>query len=626
MTLQDLLDKVRNYNENANFDLITKAYNFAEKAHFNQLRESGEEHLQHLLNASMIIADLKLDDISVVASLLHDILEDTDTSKERLISEFGEEVANLVDGVTKISKITIPDYKSRQVENLRKMLIASTKDIRVILIKLADRLDNMSSLKYLREDKQKRIAQETVEVYAPIAYRLGLANIKWQLEDLAFRYLEPKIYQELKEKVSKKREERELLINKVKSLIEKEFRKRNLDFEISGRVKHFYSIYKKLVYRNYELDKMYDLIALRIITNDIKECYEVLGIIHNMFKPVMDRFRDYIANPKSNMYQSLHTIVLVDDYPVEIQIRTKEMHKVSEEGIAAHWQYKKLKSNEDFQKKLGLVQQILSIKDLSSQDFLEALKIDLFGDNIFVFTPKSDIIEVPKDATVLDFAYAVHTGLGNSCVGARVNGKFVNIKYILNNGDVVEVLTAKNQKPSREWLRIVKSQRSRSKIMQALKLHEIVPVSKLKKFEAIKDNIIISELKTDFIKLAECCEPLPNDEIVGLSTRNNKITVHKKNCEQVKDNKIKKIKVEWNNERGLVVNVKILAHDRIGLFADILSNVASLHINVEKANSQIINKDLAECNIKIKMNSIQDIIDVIERVKKLSDVRKISLN
>ncbi|MEK6932465.1 MAG: RelA/SpoT family protein [Nanoarchaeota archaeon] len=624
--LQSLLDKVKNYNENANFSLIIRAYNFAEKAHFNQLRESGEEHLQHLLNASMIIAGLKLDEISIAATLLHDVLEDTDTNKEKLVSEFGEEVANLVDGVTKISKITIPDYKSRQVENLRKMLIASTKDIRVILIKLADRLDNMSSLKYLREDKQKRIAQETIEVYAPIAYRLGLANIKWQLEDLAFRYLEPKIYQELKEKVSKKREERELLINKVKSLIEKEFRKRNLDFEIFGRVKHFYSIYKKIVYRNYELDKMYDLIALRIITNDIKECYEVLGIIHNMFKPVMDRFRDYIANPKSNMYQSLHTIVLVDDYPIEIQIRSKEMHRISEEGIAAHWQYKKLKSNEDFQKKLGLVQQILSIKDLSSQDFLEALKVDLFGDNIFVFTPKSDIIEVPKDATVLDFAYAVHTALGNSCVGARVNGKFVNIKYNLNNGDVVDVLTAKNQKPSRDWLKIVKSQRSRTKIMQTLRLHEIIPVSKLKKFEAVKDNIVVSDLKTNFIKLAKCCEPLPNDEIVGLSTRNNKITVHKKDCEQAKDNKIKKIKVEWNNERGLVVNVKVLAHDRIGLFADILSNVASLHINIEKADSHIINKDLAECNIKIKMNSLQDIIDVIDRVKKLSDVRKVSLN
>ncbi len=423
MKFEDLLNQIKKNNSNANLDLINHAYDFAYKAHFKQLRESGQEHIVHLIGASKILADLKIDETTIAACLLHDILEDTEISKETLKTEFGEEIANLVDGVTKISKITIPDFESRQVENLRKMLIASTKDIRIILIKLADRLDNMHSLKYFREDKQKRIAKETLEVYSPIAYRLGLYNIKWQLEDLSFRYLEPKIYNDLKDKINKKRHERDIQINKIKSIVEKELKNNNINFEINGRVKNFYSIYKKIVERNYNFESMYDLIALRIIVDDIKDCYEVLGVLHNLFKPIEERFRDYIAKPKQNMYQSLHTVILFNNEPIEFQIRTKEMHQISEEGVAAHWQYKKLKSDANFEKKLNLMQQILSF---NKKDFLESLKVDLFGDNIFVFTPKKDIIEIPKDATILDFAYSVHTDLGNKCIGARVNDKFVS--------------------------------------------------------------------------------------------------------------------------------------------------------------------------------------------------------
>ena len=378
MKFEELVNQVKKYNPSADFELITKAYNFASKAHFNQIRESGHEHIIHLLGACKILADLKMDEITIAACLLHDILEDTNISKEMVKSEFGHEIADMVEGATHISKISIPDFQTRQVENLRKMLIASTKDIRVILIKLADRLDNMRSLQYFREDKQKRIAEETLEVYAPIAYRLGLANMKWQLEDLAFRYLEPKLYQEIKERVAKKRSEREVVINKIKAMVEKELRNHNMNAEVTGRVKNFYSIYKKIVERKYDFEGMYDLIALRIIVNEVSDCYEALGIIHNLFKPVEERFRDYIANPKSNMYQSLHTVILYNNEPVEFQIKTKEMEQIAEEGIAAHWQYKKLKSSEDFEKKLGWIKQILNIKDSTNKDFIEALKIDLF--------------------------------------------------------------------------------------------------------------------------------------------------------------------------------------------------------------------------------------------------------
>ncbi len=624
MKFNDLLNEIKRNNINANLSLIDKAYNFAEKAHFNQLRESGEEHIYHSLGASKILANLKVDDAAIAACLLHDVLEDTNISKEKLKSEFGEEIANLVEGVTKMSKIIIPDLESRKSESLRKMLIASTNDMRVILIKLADRLDNMHTLKYFREDKQKRIAKETLEIYAPIAYRFGLANIKWQLEDLAFRYLNPEIYNDIKDKVNKTRHEREIIIKRIKNEVEKKLKQENISAEVLGRVKNFYSIYKKIEERNYDFNSMYDLMALRILADNVNECYKILGLIHNLFKPVQDRFKDYIANPKKNMYQSLHTVILFDNEPIEVQITTKDMHKVNEEGIAAHWQYKKLKGDENFQKKLGWIKEILNI-NTSNKDFLEALKLDLFQDHIFVFTPKYDIIEIPNKGTILDFAYAVHTGLGDKCNGARVNGKFVSLKHELNNGDIVEILTSKNQKPSREWLKFVKSSRSRSKIMQALRLHEIIPVSSLKKFTQENTRLIISEIKSNFIKLADCCNPLPNDKIIGLSTRNDKITVHKITCTNI-SSKLKKINVSWNNELGITANIKVIANDRIGLFADILNSIASMHINAEKADAKSINKELAECNLKIKINSLNEITEVINRIKNVQDVKRISLN
>jgi len=604
--------------------LINKAYDFARKAHGIQKRESNEPYINHLVNAAFILAELKVDDKIIAACILHDTLEDTPTQKKDLEKEFGEEIANLVDGVTKISKLNITDSKIRQAESIRKMLLATTDDIRVIIIKLADRLDNMRSLNYLKEDKQKRIAQETLEIYAPISYRLGLFNIKWQLEDLSFRYLQPKLYNDFKEKVSTKRREREIEIKKIISIVEKELKKHDINFEIYGRPKSFYSIYKKMLKKNVDFEQIYDLIALRIIVNDIKECYEVLGIIHNVFKPITQEFDDYIANPKSNMYQSLHTIVIMPDgKKAEFQIRTKEMDKIAEEGIAAHWQYKGIHGDYKFDKKLSWLKEILNLKNQKTNDFIEALKLDLFSDHIFVFTPKGDIIELPKDSTPIDFAYAVHSDIGDKCTGARVNDKFVNLKYNLSNGDIIDIITSKNHIPSREWLKIAKSSKAKTKILQALKLSQNIPAKTIKKFESKKQNIVETEIDAKSIKLAECCNPLPLDKIIGISSKMNDVVIHKENCINLKENK--KIEVSWNDDPNLLVNLKINANDRIGLLAEILNSISSLAINMEKAEAHVSGKQLAECNIKLKFNNIEELTKVINRIKKIQDIRKISI-
>jgi GTP pyrophosphokinase len=577
-----------------------------------------------LVNSAEILSELKVDDKVITACLLHDVLEDTKVTKKDLEKEFGAEISDLVEGVTKISKLKITDSKIRQIESIRKMLLATTEDIRVIIIKLADRLDNVKSLNYFNKEKQKRIARETLDIYVPIAYRLGLSKIKWQLEDLAFRYLNPELYQDFKDKVAKKRHEREIEINKIKSSIEKELKKHNIQAEISGRPKNFYSIYKKMLTKNREFEQIYDLIALRIIVKNINECYEVLGVIHNMFKPITQEFEDYIANPKSNMYQSLHTVVLTPEgRNIEFQIRTKEMHNIAEEGIAAHWQYKGLSGDYKFDKKLSWLKEILNLKDEETNTFLEALKLDLFSESIFVFTPKGDIIELPKDSTPVDFAYAVHTDIGNKCIGARVNDKFVNLKSTLKNGDIIEIITSKNHFPSRDWLKFVKSARAKSKILQTLRLIQNIPIKNIKKFEK-EENIIESEVDARSIKLAECCNPLPLDEISGLISKGNKITVHKTDCQNSINDR--KVNVSWNDSSELLVKLKIIAEDRVGLLAEILNSISSLGVHMEKAEAHISGKDIAECNLNFKFDNIKELKEIIERIKKIRDVKKVSIN
>lgn len=474
MSFALLEKKILSYNPSADLSLIRRAYEFAKNAHSGQHRVSGELFIFHPLEVAIILADLELDIATIAAGLLHDVVEDTQYTVEDIEKNLGPEIALLVDGVTKLGKLEYRTKEEQQAENLRKMFLAMAKDIRIILIKLADRLHNMRTLKYLPKEKQKEKAVETVEIFAPLAHRLGISKIKWELEDLAFRYLEPEHYYELVDKVAKKRKEREEHINKMIAILREKLSAAGISAEIQGRPKHFYSIFKKMKEQNKSFDQIYDLTAVRVIVESIRDCYAALGVVHTLWKPIPGRFKDYIAMPKPNMYQSLHTTVIdsLGD-PLEIQIRTYEMHKTAEYGIAAHWRYKEGdKGDRDFDKKLSWLREILDwqreLRD--AREFMESLKIDLFSDEVYVFTPKGDVIDLPMGSCPIDFAYRIHTDVGNRCVGAKVNGKMVPLDYKLVNGDIIEIVTsAHSNGPSRDWLNIVKSTQAKNKIRQWFK-------------------------------------------------------------------------------------------------------------------------------------------------------------
>lgn len=472
--LNEILEKVAEYNPNANLDIIKKAYIFSARVHKDQVRLSGEPYLNHPLETAYILAELKMDEYCISAGLLHDVLEDTLTTRDELIKEFGEEITQLVDGVTKISKIQYASHLERRAENYRKMLIAMAKDIRVIIIKLADRLHNMRTLNFHSPDKQESISKETVEIYAPIAHRLGMSKLKSELEDLAFKYLKPEIYKELSEAVNKKVREREKYVEKVKDIIKKVLSEHNIKAEVSGRPKHISSIYQKMERQKIGLDQIYDLIAFRVIVGNVRECYEVLGIIHSLWKPIPGRFKDYIAVPKPNMYQSLHTTVIgPEGERIEIQIRTEEMHRIAEYGVAAHWKYKenKGKTAKDDEERFAWLRQILEWQQETkdARDFIESIKTELFTDEVYVFTPKGDVKVLPKGSTPVDFAYSIHSDVGNHCAGAKVNGKIVPLKYELATGDIVEIITSPQQKPSSDWLKFVKTSKAKTRIKQLLR-------------------------------------------------------------------------------------------------------------------------------------------------------------
>ncbi|HEX9024227.1 MAG TPA: bifunctional (p)ppGpp synthetase/guanosine-3',5'-bis(diphosphate) 3'-pyrophosphohydrolase [Geobacteraceae bacterium] len=474
--LNDILDKVSAYNPSADLDMIRKAYVFSAKVHQGQNRLSGEPYLIHPMEVAAVLADLRLDVPTVVTGLLHDTVEDTLTTLNEVERIFGAEVASLVDGVTKIGKINFKTKEESQAENFRKMLLAMSNDIRVILIKLADRLHNMRTLQYQPEPKQRSIARETLDIYAPIANRLGISWIRSELEDLSFRYLDSQVYYDLATKVAKKKQERETDVAQVKEIIQQKLAEHGITGEVSGRSKHLYSIYRKMESRNVDIDQIYDLVAIRVLVEDIRECYEVLGIIHSTWKPVPGRFKDYIAMPKGNMYQSLHTTVIGPFAErMEVQIRTYEMHRVAEAGIAAHWKYKEGKGyDEKDVKRFAWLRQLLEWQQelQDSREFMDTVKVELFPEDVYVFTPKGDVKSFPKGATPIDFAYSVHTDVGHRCVGAKVNGKLVPLKYELNNGDIVEIITSPHHTPSKDWLKIVKSYRARNKIRAWIKTEE----------------------------------------------------------------------------------------------------------------------------------------------------------
>ena len=476
-TINDIIENVKRYNKSSDIDFIMKAYNYANEAHNGQARKSGEPYIIHPVEVAYIITTLELDDAAICAALLHDVVEDTDITKEQLEELFGEEVVTLVEGVTKLGKIsaqTFIDNREEQVENYRKFFMAMAKDIRVLMIKLADRLHNMRTLKHLSDDRKKANAKETRMLYAPLANRLGIYSIKWELEDLSFMYLEPEAYFELAKGVKSKRTEREKFINEILDQLRAKMKEMNIQAEIYGRPKHLWSIYRKMQKDNKTLDQIYDLFALRIIVNSVKDCYAALGLVHEMYKPMPRRFKDYIAMPKPNMYQSLHTTLIGNGgAPFEVQIRTWDMHRVAEYGIAAHWAYKEKGASVSVSDdKLSWLRETLEWQKETNDDreFMNKLKFDLFDEEVFVFTPRGDIKSLPAGSTPIDFAYAIHEQVGHKMVGAKVNSRIVPITTVLRNGDIVEVVTSDNSNgPSRDWLKIIKTTSARTKIQNYFK-------------------------------------------------------------------------------------------------------------------------------------------------------------
>jgi GTP pyrophosphokinase len=568
MDVKDLIKEISKYNPQADFVLIQKAYDFASKAHQGQLRKSGEPYLIHPLAVAMTLARLRLNSTTIAAGLLHDVADDTPITIKDIEKEFGQEIAFLVDGVSKLGKIKYHGAEGQAVK-LRKMFLAMAKDIRIVLVKLADRLHNLRTLKYLPPEKQRRIALETLEIYAPLADRLGIGRMKGRMEDAAFPYVYPKEYQWLAESIKDRLQKRENYLQKVKNILQEELKKAGVNVvEMHSRAKHFFSLYKKLLRYEMDLNKIYDLVALRIITNTIEDCYTALGVVHKLWRPLPGKVKDYIAFPKPNGYQSIHTTVFsLEGKIVEIQIRTQKMHEEAEYGIAAHWHYSERKGLKEYIKqvlKLGSRQavekapekELAWVKQLQEwqketkdpEEFLEGLKIDFFSNRIFVFTPKGDVVDLPEGATGIDFAYAIHSDLGNRCAGIKADGKLITLDQPLKNAQIVEIISQKTEKPSRDWLRFAKTSQARAKIKKWFKIYDEEVLGKPKKeipekpfrqqLAPAKNGLLTPKIEISgqtkiLTNIAKCCQPQPGDKIKGYITVNRGISIHRADCHNV---------------------------------------------------------------------------------------------
>lgn len=730
-SIDELIAQIKEYNPTCNEEKIREVFALAARLHKDQKRDSGEPYIIHPLAVASILASLHMDDTTIMAGLLHDVVEDTDMTLEDIRKLFGDDMVILLDGVTKLSKLEFRSKQERQVENLRKMFLAMSKDIRIIIIKLADRLHNMRTLSSHRSElRKKEIALETQEIFAPLAHRLGIYKIKWELEDLCLRYLEPEAYKELVEQITMKRDEREAFLTEVSEMIGEHLKEANIECEISGRPKNFYSIYRKMQRQNKSLNEIYDIHAVRVLVNTVKDCYGALGVVHTLWKPMPGRFKDYIAMPKANMYQSLHTTVIgPDGRPVEVQIRTYEMHQVAEYGIAAHWKYKEGKtgdnSNESREndQRLNWMRQMLDWqKDVSdAKEFVESVKGDFFGDSsVFVFTPAGDVFELPFGATPIDFAYRVHTQVGHQCVGAKVDGRIVQLDTTLQNGNIVEILTAKGTGPSRDWLKIAQTNQAKNKIRQWFRkegrdefavqkgrtmlekeaLRFNIDVAAMFKAERMNDIVrrtnfvsvedlyvalaegavtalgVINKIKEDpalkkalipepdpaapkagqpmkvrpfsganathdkgvwvkgeadlMVRIANCCNPLPGDDIVGYITRGRGVSVHKADCPNVRyyrEHEAERlVDVQWDNENTGVfqAELEVIAVDRDNLGMNIMSAISETKTRINSISFEVDADKICHGNVKMEVNNLGQLEYIINKLKKIRGVNDVN--
>ena len=611
-------------------DKIKKAYEFSKKAHIYQQRRSGEPYISHPLEVAKIVYEFGLDEASVISALLHDVVEDTTYGIDDINKNFGEEVALIVEGLTKIN-IFGENKIERNIEALRKILLASAKDIRILVIKLCDRLHNMRTLNEIDPEGQERISKETLLIYAPIAQKIGIYSLKWELEDLSFKYTDPDMFHFIKEKLGLKREEREIIVRQAVDEIKDVLSVNDYDDVILlGRPKNFYSIYKKIKDKTKSFEDICDLYAVRIIAKDISDCYTILGILHENFQSFPNRLKDYIANPKANGYQSIHTLIYSRRIksPVEIQIRTEEMHKLAEFGVAAHWKYKNIKEDKKFEKKISWLREVLQWEKehKDNHEFLKLLKFDFFEDEIFVFTPKNDVITLPEGSTVLDFAYAVHSEVGNRAFKGKVNGFISTIDKTLKSGDIVEVITHTTAKPNDKWLKFVKTAKARMRIREALNLKHSG------KQDTSTDEVSFETLRTKMTRVDEfkkvrsagCCSFEYRDQLIGVVGKDKTLVVHNASCENAKYTLNHKFPIMWKEEKVKEVSLNMILKDRFGILIDILNIFSQFNLNVSKLNTKVQRDGSVKMDITIVDGP--HIERLVKAIKKLDFVESIKVS